>query len=77
MKQVCPTYLKTIGKSKVLAATLSDTEPEDDSDNKDDEILNAFIVTMNPTEGIFEDVDEKEEFVEYKFERWMSKMTST
>ena len=33
MKQECPTYLKTIGKSKAFAATLSDTEPEDDSDN--------------------------------------------
>ena len=42
MKQECPTYLKTIGKSKALAATLSDTEPEDDSDNEDDGILNAF-----------------------------------
>ena len=52
MKQECPTYLKTIGKSKVLAATLSNTEPEDDSDNKDDGILNAFIVTVNPTERI-------------------------
>ena len=29
MKQECLTYLKTIGKSKALAATLSDTEPED------------------------------------------------
>ena len=28
-KQDCPTYLKTIRKSKVLAATLSDTKPED------------------------------------------------
>ena len=34
MKQECPTYLKTIGKSKAFAATLSDTEPEDDSDNE-------------------------------------------
>ena len=32
MKQECLTYLKTIGKSKALAATLSDTKPEDDSD---------------------------------------------
>ena len=31
MKQECPTYLKTIGKSKALAATLSDTEFKDDS----------------------------------------------
>ena len=26
MKQDCPTYLKNIGKSKALVATLSDTE---------------------------------------------------
>jgi len=47
-----------LGKSKALAATLSDTEPEDDSENEDDEILNAFIATVNPTEGIVKDVDE-------------------
>ena len=58
MKQECPTYLKTIEKSKALAATLSDTELEDDSDNEDDGILNAFTATANPTEGIVEDVDE-------------------
>ena len=69
MKQECPTYLKTIGKSKTLAATLSDTELEDDSDNKDDKILNAFIATINPTEGIVEDVDEEEELVDFKFEK--------
>ena len=69
MKQECPTYLKTIGKSKALIATLSDTEPEDDSDNEDDGILNAFIATVNPTEGIVEYVDEEEELVESKFER--------
>ena len=59
MKQECPTYLKSIGKSKALTATLSDTEPKDDSDNEDDGILNAFIVTVNPTEGIVEDVDKE------------------
>ena len=58
MKQECPTYLKSIGKSKALAATLRNTEPEDDSDNEDDEILNAFTATVNPTKGIVEDVDE-------------------
>ena len=58
MKHECPTYLKSIGKSKTLAATLSDTEPEDDSDNEDDRILNAFSTSVNPTEGIVEDVDE-------------------
>ena len=69
MKQEYPTYLKTIGKSKALATTLSDTEPEDDSDNKDDGILNAFTATVNPIEGIVEDVDEEEELVESKFEK--------
>ena len=67
MKQECPTYLKTVRKSKTLAATLSDTKPEDDSNNEDDGILNAFIV--NPTEGIVEDVDEEEELMESKFEK--------
>ena len=69
MKQKCPTYLKTIGKSKALAATLSDTEPGDDSNNEDDGILNAFTATVNLTKGIVEDVDEEEELVESKFEK--------
>ena len=61
MKQEYPTYLKTIGKSKALASTLSDIEPEDDSDNEYDGILNAFTATVNPIE--------EEEFVESKFEK--------
>ena len=69
MKQECPIYLKTIGKSKALAATLSDTEPEDDFDNEDDGILNAFTVIVNPTNEIVEDVDEEEELVDSKFEK--------
>ena len=69
MKQECPTYLKTIGKSKALAATLSDTQLEDDFDSEDDGILNAFITTVNPTKGIVEDVDEEDELVESKFEK--------
>ena len=69
MKQECLTYLKTIGKSKALAATLNDTKPEDDSDNEDDGILNAFTATVNPTKGIVEDVDEEEKLVESKFEK--------
>ena len=64
MKQECPTYFKIIGKSKVLAATLSDTESKDDFDYEDNEILNTFIAIVNPTEGIVEDADEEEEFVE-------------
>ena len=69
MKQECPTYLKSIGKSKAFAATLSDTEPEDDLDNEDDGILNALIATVNPTKGIVEDMDEEKELVESKFEK--------
>ena len=69
MKHKCPTYLKSIRKSKALVATLSDTEPEEDSDNEDDRILNAFTATVNPTDGIVEDVDEEEELVEFKFEK--------
>ena len=51
MKHECPTYLKNIRKSKALTATLSDTEPEEDFDNEDDGILNAFTATVNPIEG--------------------------
>ena len=69
MKQEYPTYLKSIRKRKALAATLSDTEPEDNFDNEDDGILNAFTATVNPINGIAEDVDEKEELVESKFEK--------
>ena len=69
MKHECPTYLKSIEKSKALTTTLSDTEPEEDSDNEDDGILNAFTATINPTDGIVEDVDEEKELVESKFEK--------
>ena len=69
MKQKCPTYLKSIGKSKALAATLSDTELEDDSNNEDDGILNGFTTIVNPTDGIIKDVVEEEELLESKFEK--------
>ena len=69
MKQECPTYLKSNGKSKVLTTTLSDTKPKDDFDNEDDGILNAFTATVNFTDGIVEDVDEEEELVESKFKK--------
>ena len=69
MKHECPTYLKSIGKSKAFAVTLSDTEPEDDFDNENDGILNAFTATVNPTDGIVEDVVKEEELVESKFKK--------
>ena len=69
MKHECPTHLKSIGKSKALATTLSDIKPKDDSDNEDDGILIAFIATVNPTDGIVKDVVEEEELVKSKFEK--------
>ena len=70
MKQECPTYLKLIGKSKALVATLSDIELETEPEDSDNEgILSAFTVTVDPTEGIIEAVDEEEDLVESKFEK--------
>ena len=69
MKQECPTYLKTIGKSKALTATLSDTEPKDDLDNDDEGILNAFTATVDSTNGGSETVDDEEDLVDSKFEK--------
>ena len=48
---------------------MSDIEPEEDSDNEDDGILNALTATVDPTDGIVEDVVEEEELVESKFEK--------
>ena len=69
MKYERPTYLKSIGKSKALVATLNNTEPEDDSDNEDDGILNAFTASVDPTKGIVEDVDEEKDLMDSKFEK--------
>ena len=43
---------RPLGKAKPLLATLSDIEPEDDSGNDDEGILNAFTAIVNPIEGI-------------------------
>ena len=57
-----------IRKSKALVATLSDTKPETESDDNDDEgILSAFTTIVDPTEGIVEVVDEEKDLVESKF----------
>ena len=70
MKQECPTYLKSIGKSKALIATLTNTKLETESDDNDDEgILSAFTATVNPTEGIIKAMDEEEDLVKSKFEK--------
>ena len=70
MKQECPTYLMSIGKSKAIAATLSNTELEIESEDSDDKgILSFFIATVDLTEGVVEVVDEEEDLVESKFEK--------
>ena len=69
MKPEYPTYLKLIGKSKALAVTLSDTKPDVDSEDSDQEgIVSAFIANVDlskESEGL---VDEDEELMESKFE---------
>ena len=70
MKQECPTHLKSIGKSKALATTLSDSEPETDSNESDQEgIVSAFTAIVKSTEGEVKVVDEEEEMMESNFEK--------
>ena len=70
MRQECPTYFKNIGKSEAIAVTLSDIEPKDDLDDNDDEgILNAFIATSDPTNGVLETIDDEKDLVDSKFKK--------
>ena len=70
MKQECPRYFKSVGKSKALAATLSDIELEIESDDSDDGgILNVFIATIDPTKGVTKIVNDEEDLVDSKFEK--------
>ena len=70
MKQECLTYLKSIGKSKALVAILSDTEPEVDSDDSDQEgIVSAFTATVESPEEVVELIDEEEKLMESNFEK--------
>ena len=48
---------------------MSDTEPEDDSDNEDDGILNAFTTTVDPINEGSETVDDEEDLVDSEFEK--------
>ena len=76
MKQECPTYLKTIGKSKVLAATLSDSEPEDDSDDEDDGILKPSLPLLILLMGLLKMWTKKKNWWSPNLRRWMIKMIS-
>ena len=58
----------SVGKSKALAATMSDIELEIELDDSDDErILNAFTTIVDPIEGVTEIVDDEEDLVDSKF----------
>ena len=70
MKRECPIYLKFIGKSKALTTTLSDTEPEVDSDESDqDGIVSAFTPTVESPKEVVDLIDEEEKLIESKFEK--------
>ena len=70
MKEECPIYLKTIGKTKALAATFSDTKLEIELDDSDDEgISSAFTATVDPTKRTTETEDDEEDLVVSKFEK--------
>ena len=46
------------------------TKPEIESDDNDDEgILNAFTVTVDPTEGVTETIDDEKDLVDSNFEK--------
>ena len=69
MKLECPPYLKSIGKSKDLATTLSDTKPEVDSKDSDQEgIVRAFTATVDVSKESEEPINEEEILMESKFE---------
>ena len=69
MKQKCPTYLKSIGKSKALAATLSDTELEVDSEDSDQEgTFMAFTATIEFPKESEDLIDDEKELMDSKFE---------
>ena len=69
MKQECLTYLKSVGKIKALAITLSDTKLEVDSEDSNQEgIVSAFTATIDSSKESEELDDEEEDLMESKFE---------
>ena len=68
MKQECPTYLKSIGKSKAHSTTLSDIDLEADFDDSDqDGIVSTFTAAIDSPKEAKELDDEEEEMMESKF----------
>ena len=70
MKQEYITYLKSICKSKALAATFNDYKSKADSDESDQEgMVSTFTATVEPIEEVVDLVDKEEELMESKFEK--------
>ena len=68
MKQEFPTYLKSIGKRKALASTLSDTKPEANLEGTNQKgIVSAFTATVDLSKESEELVGKEEELMESKF----------
>ena len=61
---------ETIGKTKVLATTLSDTEPETNSEDSDqEEKFMAFTATIELLKESRESISDDEELTDSKFEK--------
>ena len=57
-------------QSKALVATLSDTKPEANFDESDqDGIVSAFTAIVESTEEVVDVIDEEKELMESKFEK--------
>ena len=65
------TYETRMSNISQVVAILSDTEPENESDDSDDErILGVFTATVDPIDGITKTVDDEERGLrESKFEK--------
>ena len=70
MNQECPIYLKSVRKSNAIAATLSDTKLEADSNESDkDGIVSAFTAIVESSKEVVDLIDEEEKLIESKFKK--------
>ena len=70
MNQECPIYLKLVRKSNAIAATLSDTKLEADSNESDkDGIVSAFTAIVESSKEVVDLIDEEEKLIESKFKK--------
>ena len=77
MKQECPTYHKSIGNSKALVATFSDTKLELDSDDSDQGgIVSTFTANIDSPKEAKELVMRKKSLWNPSLRKWTNKMKS-